>query len=208
MIFVLQSSAPVLQEQQYAPIPYQFAYKAESAESTHGHSETSDGNGNAQGEFYLKLADGRARNVRYSADGNGFVAEIETNELGTESKDTADAKYTSTAITAYEAALQYGAAEPRTQTQVIQAPAPIVRVKASAPTIVKTVQASPVIRTVQASPVIRTIQAAPIFKTYSSAAAPTIIKTIRSNPVAYAVAQHEPITYAYAQGAHYAIEQH
>lgn len=53
-----------------------------------------------------QLADGRSRTVHYTADENGYRAEIQTNEIGTESKSPADVKLTSSAITGEEAAHQ------------------------------------------------------------------------------------------------------
>lgn len=173
----------VNQEPQYAPIPYQFAYKAESDEGEHGHSETSDGNGNAQGEYFIKLADGRTRNVRYTADGNGFVAEIETNEFGTESKDAADAKYTSSAVTGTDASLQYGAG-----------PAPVAKVTAvHAPRLVQVAAAPAVIRTTHTAPVLRTVThtAAQPLTLVKAVRVPTLVKTVRRAPVRVTVAHPE-----------------
>lgn len=168
------------EEPQYAPIPYQFAYKAESEEGSHGHSENSDGNGNAQGEYFIKLADGRQRNVRYTADANGFVAEIETNEFGTESKDAADAKYSSSAPTGAEASIQFTADQPPAPRRLSTVPAPrIVRVAAPA-TVIRTTHAAPVIRTV-------TTSAHPI-TVVKTARAPALIKTVRTTPVRLTVA--------------------
>ena len=56
----------------------------------------------------IQLADGHMRRVEYYADETGFHANVVTNELGTESKDAADASYQSSAITGEQAALQYG----------------------------------------------------------------------------------------------------
>ncbi|XP_022695401.1 cuticle protein 16.8-like [Varroa jacobsoni] len=214
--FVMAASGAPVAEQQYAPIPYQFAYKAESEEGAHGHSETSDGNGNSQGEYFIRLADGRSRSVRYTADANGFVAKIETNELGTESKDAADATYTSSAITGYDAAFQYGAAAPADhalqKVKVVQTPAPVTKVASPAQTLVKTYQTAPALTT------IKTVQAAPIVKAYTAdypvtvvktAAAPTVVKTIQTAPVQYAYAQ-TPVQYTYAhhEGDHHIIAHH
>ncbi|OQR76327.1 hypothetical protein BIW11_00618 [Tropilaelaps mercedesae] len=196
-------------EPEYAPIPYQFAYKAESNEGSYGQEETSDGNGRRQGSYNIALADGRQRTVSYVADENGFHAEVSTNELGTESKDSADVKYISSAITGEQAAVQYGAVAPTAQKlKIVQAaapvvkiaaapivnyataPAPVIRYAAPAPTIVKTVQTAPVIKTVQATPVINTI----------THAAPTVVKTIQAAPVSYTVA-HAPVSYATTHAA-------
>ncbi|XP_003737195.1 cuticle protein 16.8 [Galendromus occidentalis] len=204
------------EEVKYDPIPYQFAYKAESNEGSNSHEETSDGNGRVQGSYSFSLADGRERTVTYWADESGFHADVKTNELGTETKDASDAKYSSSAITGEQAAVQYGAqVQAEQKTKIYQDPAPIVNVRATpapvkihtvpavfksyepvavikyaaaAPTVYKTVQA------VQASPtVIKTIQAAsPVYKTIQ--AAPTIFKTIGAAPISYAYA-HAPVSY-------------
>lgn len=89
------------------PSPYQFAYSSQDAEGTHGHSQSSDGR-RVQGHYMIHLMDGRSRKVEYHADETGFHAKVVTNELGTESKDAADATYTSSAMTGEQAALQYG----------------------------------------------------------------------------------------------------
>lgn len=90
------------------PQPYQFGYTSQDAEGTHGHSQSSDGR-RVQGHYVIQLADGRSRKVEYHADETGFHAKVVTNELGTESKDAADAIYQSSALTGEQAALQYGA---------------------------------------------------------------------------------------------------
>ncbi|OQR71288.1 cuticle protein 10.9-like [Tropilaelaps mercedesae] len=90
------------------PQPFQFGYTSQDAEGTHGHSQSSDGR-RVQGHYVIQLADGRSRKVEYHADETGFHAKVVTNELGTESKDAADATYQSSAITGEQAALQYGA---------------------------------------------------------------------------------------------------
>ncbi|XP_003741400.1 cuticle protein 16.8 [Galendromus occidentalis] len=203
--------AQYAQEPQYAPIPYQFAYKAESAEGSHSQEETSDGNNRRQGSYTIALADGRQRTVTYVADESGFRAEVTTNEIGTESKDAADAKYTSSAITGEQAAIQYGAQAPRENVRVVQAPArvvqapapvvrvapaPIVRVAPAPVTIVKSAPA-PIIRVAAPAPtIIKTVQSAPVIR-YTQAA-PTVVRTIQSAPVSYSVAHHAPVTYTAA----------
>ncbi|XP_003739081.2 uncharacterized protein LOC100907407 [Galendromus occidentalis] len=88
------------------PMPYQFSYNSQDREGSHGHSQTSDGK-RVQGHYYIQLADGRQRRVEYHADETGFHAKIVTNEQGTESKDSADAMYQSTAIGGDHASQQY-----------------------------------------------------------------------------------------------------
>lgn len=61
------------------------------------------------GEYTIQLADGRMRTVKYTADENGYRAEIITNELGTESKNPADVTIESSAPTGAEAAQQASA---------------------------------------------------------------------------------------------------
>ncbi|XP_022653277.1 cuticle protein 10.9-like isoform X2 [Varroa jacobsoni] len=91
------------------PTPYEYAYTAESDEGSHGHSEKFDGVSRAEGNYFLKLADGRERYVSYTADESGFHPEIQTNELGTESKNPGDAVYISSAPSGPDAAIQaYG----------------------------------------------------------------------------------------------------
>ncbi|OQR77392.1 cuticle protein 10.9-like [Tropilaelaps mercedesae] len=91
------------------PTPYEYAYTSESDEGSHGHSERFDGTSRAEGNYFLKLADGRERHVTYTADENGFHPEIQTNELGTESKNPGDAVYVSSAPSGPDAAIQaYG----------------------------------------------------------------------------------------------------
>lgn len=97
------------------PTPYEFAYTSENEEGTHGHSEKFDGVGRAEGNYFIKLADGRERHVTYIADAEGFHPEIQTNELGTESKNTGNAVYISSAPSGPDAAIQaYGGEYPET----------------------------------------------------------------------------------------------
>ncbi|OQR76181.1 glutamate receptor [Tropilaelaps mercedesae] len=96
-------------EESYGPPqPYEFSYTAEDPEGSHGHSQTFDGN-MVRGHYMIQLADGTMRKVEYHADENGFHAKIVTNELGTESKNPADAIFESSAPTGEEAARQHGA---------------------------------------------------------------------------------------------------
>ncbi|XP_003739082.1 glycine-rich cell wall structural protein 1.8-like [Galendromus occidentalis] len=89
------------------PMPYQFGYSSQDPDGTHAHSQTSDGR-RVQGHYVIQLADGRQRRVDYTADETGFHAKVMTNELGTESKDAADAIYESSAIPGDQAAIQGG----------------------------------------------------------------------------------------------------
>ena len=92
----------------YGPsLPYDFGYSAQDQDGSHGHSQSSDGR-TVRGHYMIQLADGHMRRVEYYADETGFHANILTNELGTESKDAADATYQSSAIPGEQAALRYG----------------------------------------------------------------------------------------------------
>jgi len=100
------------EEEHFDPIPYQFAYTAQSDEGSHSAQETSDGNGRVEGSYTFKLADGRIRTVNYVADENGYRAAISTNEPGTESQSPADSEMQSSALPAKEASEQYTAQNP------------------------------------------------------------------------------------------------
>jgi len=208
-----QATYRASQEQQYAPIPYQYAYKTEADDGQMNKEETSDGNGNVKGSYSFNLADGRQRTVTYYADETGFHADVTTNEQGTESKDAADALYKSSAITGYDAALQYQPA-PRPQVVKVAAPAPIVKyvqartpqvqyVQAPAPQIVKYVQAPAPVTVVKHAPAPVTV--------IKTAPAPVIKYVHAAAPVAhYQYAHHAPATYQYAHHpvSHYQYAHH
>ena len=61
------------------------------------------------GSYTIKDANGQERRVDYVADANGYRATVTTNEIGTESQNTADAVYQSSAPTAAELSRQYTA---------------------------------------------------------------------------------------------------
>lgn len=67
-----------------------------------------DESGRVTGSYSLTLADGRTRTVTYVADENGYRAEVTTNEVGTESKNSADVIWNSSAVTGHEAAVHSG----------------------------------------------------------------------------------------------------
>lgn len=94
--------APV---ENYPPIPYSFNYANQDAEGSHTHEESGDGSGRVQGRYTISLADGRTRTVTYTADENGYRAEVVTNEQGTESKNPADVVIQSSALPGPEAAI-------------------------------------------------------------------------------------------------------
>ncbi|KAK8756453.1 cuticle protein 10.9-like [Amblyomma americanum] len=88
------------------PIPYSFNYASQDPEGSHTREESGDSNGRVQGRYTMTLADGRTRTVTYTADENGYRAEIVTNEQGTESKNPADVVIQSSAVPGPEAAIQ------------------------------------------------------------------------------------------------------
>ncbi|OQR73607.1 cuticle protein 10.9-like [Tropilaelaps mercedesae] len=115
VIFVIAGMALAqYQEEIYEPPqPFDFTYSSEDAEGTHSHSQQGDASGRITGEYTIRLADGRSRTVRYTADENGYRAEVITNELGTESKNSADVTVQSSALTGGEAAYETVASELR-----------------------------------------------------------------------------------------------
>lgn len=65
--------------------PYAFDYSIEGS----SRRESGDVNGVVRGQYTLQGADGSSRIVDYVADANGFRAQVNTNEAGTESKGAA-----------------------------------------------------------------------------------------------------------------------
>ena len=63
-------------------------------------SSTSSREQTKTGFYTLTGQDGRDRRVDYVADANGFRATINTNEMGTAPKDSADGKYLSSSRSA------------------------------------------------------------------------------------------------------------
>lgn len=68
---------------------YSFGYDEAGATGGSFRHEKSDALGNRVGSYGLTGADGRVRIVNYVADANGYRATVQTNEPGTESRDTA-----------------------------------------------------------------------------------------------------------------------
>lgn len=68
---------------------YSFGYDEAGATGGSFRHEKSDVYGNRVGSYGLTGADGRVRVVNYVADGNGYRASVQTNEPGTESRDSA-----------------------------------------------------------------------------------------------------------------------
>ena len=69
---------------------YSFGYDEAGATGGSFRHEKSDALGNRVGSYGLRGADGRVRVVNYVADANGYRASVQTNEPGTESRDTAN----------------------------------------------------------------------------------------------------------------------
>ncbi|OQR69036.1 cuticle protein 10.9-like, partial [Tropilaelaps mercedesae] len=69
------------------------------------HEGNSNTQGRVSGSYSFKLPGGRERTVVYTADENGYRAEVMTNKLDTESKKFADVVIYSVAPTGAEAAL-------------------------------------------------------------------------------------------------------
>ncbi|OQR71990.1 cuticle protein 10.9-like [Tropilaelaps mercedesae] len=116
------TSGTYIANEHYPPTPYEYGYSSEDIEGTHSAQQSGDESGRVRGSYTMTLVDGRTRTVTYIADENGYRAEVTTNELGTESKNPADAIINSSAITGEQAAIQHGSAAPerRVATQVIQ----------------------------------------------------------------------------------------
>lgn len=68
---------------------YSFGYDEAGATGGSFRHEKSDAYGNRVGSYGLTGADGRVRIVNYVADANGYRANIQTNEPGTEPRDPA-----------------------------------------------------------------------------------------------------------------------
>lgn len=97
-------------ENEPAPEPFNFAYTSETADgSSSSHEATQTIDGVVTGSYTIKEPNGQERRVDYIADANGYRATVRTNELGTESKNTADAVYISSAPTAEELSRQFTA---------------------------------------------------------------------------------------------------
>ncbi|XP_046638558.1 larval cuticle protein 9-like [Daphnia pulicaria] len=64
-------------EQQYAPMPHSFAWevKDEPSKNDYSHQQESDGKVTT-GSYRVALPDGRTQIVTYTADQNGYVAQV------------------------------------------------------------------------------------------------------------------------------------
>ncbi|XP_013778482.1 glycine-rich cell wall structural protein 1-like [Limulus polyphemus] len=79
------------------PTPYAFNYVAPAIGGLSARQETGDGSGRVSGSYQLSDADGRQRNVKYTAGPEGFRAHVITNEPGTKSENPADVTVESSA---------------------------------------------------------------------------------------------------------------
>jgi len=99
----------ILESAEAEPIaPYSFGYVADATDGRSSRQETSDGSGVVRGSYELSSADGIKRIVNYIADKDGFRAQVQTNEPGTESKSPAFVQFDSSQPPAEEIALKYG----------------------------------------------------------------------------------------------------
>lgn len=83
---------------------YAFGYDESGATGGTFRHEKSDAAGNRIGSYGLRGADGRIRIVNYVADANGYRASVQTNEPGTESRDTGSVAMNRPVTLALEAA--------------------------------------------------------------------------------------------------------
>jgi len=88
--------------------PYAFSYTADAIDGSSARQESADASGVVRGSYSIVSADGIKRIVNYIADENGFRAQVQTNEPGTESKSSADVIMQSSQLPAEEIALKYG----------------------------------------------------------------------------------------------------
>jgi len=111
--------------------PYSFGYTADAIDGQSSREESSDGSGAVRGSYMVMSADGSKRIVNYVADENGFRAQVQTNEPGTESKSPADVLFESSQPPAEEIALKYG---PRPEIRSI---GPILNQRIATPLLTK-----------------------------------------------------------------------
>ena len=75
--------------------PYSFGFNSVDEYGTQlGRQEVADGSGGVRGSYSYRDPAGQFRQVQYEADGNGFRANVDTNEAGVVSHKPADAVYT------------------------------------------------------------------------------------------------------------------
>ncbi|XP_013773455.1 trans-splicing factor Raa3, chloroplastic-like [Limulus polyphemus] len=76
------------------PSPFSFMYTAAAGKGSSSRSESGDAGAKIKGSYSLKHPSGHQRIVAYSANGEGFMASVKSNEPGVEpGADTADVKY-------------------------------------------------------------------------------------------------------------------
>ncbi|KAH6920592.1 hypothetical protein HPB50_028421 [Hyalomma asiaticum] len=90
------------------PRPYSFGYVAQAIGGSSSRQEVGDGNGAVQGVYTLNTPEGGQRKVKYTADGAGFRAVVDTNEPGTQSESPADVALRSSSPPSYLLAAKYG----------------------------------------------------------------------------------------------------
>jgi hypothetical protein len=88
-------SAPVVEEAHPAPEPYSFSYAVKDEESgvNLSREESQDAAGNIVGFYHMLDAEGRVRRVDYTAGPEGFKANIQSNEEGLVTGESADARF-------------------------------------------------------------------------------------------------------------------
>lgn len=128
---------------------YSFGYDEAGATGGSFRHEKSDALGNRIGSYGLTGADGRVRVVNYVADANGYRATVQTNEPGTEPRDTANVAMNKGAPVAVAAAPAVPvAAAPVALAAPVAAPAPVaaapVYPAAAAPAYLAPAPAAPV----------------------------------------------------------------
>ncbi|OQR76325.1 hypothetical protein BIW11_03099 [Tropilaelaps mercedesae] len=122
----------------------------------------------------------------------GFRADVSTNELETDFKDAADAKYSSSAITREQAAVEYSVQEPAVQkARTVQAATPALVIRYAAPVLTTA----------------KTIRTAPVIKPITHAT-PTIVKTVQAAPAFYAAAHARVASLKYGDQAAHDIHFH
>jgi hypothetical protein len=114
---ILRQISPLESAESEPIAPYSFSYSADAVDGRSAREESSDGTNVVRGSYMISSADGIKRIVNYIADENGFRAQIQTNEPGTESKSPANVELNSSQPPAEEIALKYG---PRPDEQVSQ----------------------------------------------------------------------------------------
>jgi len=105
--------------------PYSFGYTADAIDGSSSRQESSDGSGVVRGSYSVLSAVGGKRIVNYIADENGFRAQIQTNEFGTEAKNPADVTLLSSQPPAEEIALKFGSLRPEVSLLGVKSALPV-----------------------------------------------------------------------------------